>query len=116
MQPVADTLKPIAFRLLLLRLAGWAALCVIGLGIAFCGLELLEKTLVFKETTAVWLNLAFIGVCGIVLLLGLFRVYRNQPKLMELSNRVEEAHPELMDSFNAAVEVSSIPASKRTTI
>lgn len=116
MQPVAETLKPIAFRLLLLRLAGRLALCVIGLGLVFRGLEFLEKFFVFKESTAVILNLGILAVFGVVALIGLIQAYRNQPKLMELSNRVEEAHPDLMDSFNAAVEVSNIPEAKRTTI
>jgi len=116
MPVVVSQLKPIAYRLLLLRLAAWVAFCLIGTGIAFGVLEMLEKLLIFKETTALALNLIILGIAGVVTVTGFIRVFKYQPKLQALSNRVEEAHPELMDSLNAAVEVANIPLAKRTTI
>jgi len=113
---IITQLKPIAYRLLLLRIAFWIALCLIGLGLAFSGLEILERLLTFKESTAFALNLIIIISTAVVCIHGLIRILRNQPKLSQLSNKVEQLHPELMDSLNAVVDVVRIPPSKRGPI
>ena len=116
MSQVVLQLKPIAYRLLLLRVVAWIGVCLVGLGLSFCLLELFEKLFVFKETTAFFFNVLVLATAGLVTLGGLVRVFRNQDRLGDMANRVEQAHPELMDSLNTAVEVARIPPSKRTTI
>lgn len=109
-------LKPIAYRLLLLRIAAWVGICLVGTGLLFGALQLLEMVLVFKETTAFFLNVIVIILSGIVTVAGLFRVIKNQSRLRDLAQQVEQAHPELMDSLNAAVEISNKPEAKRSTL
>ena len=116
MPNVVTQLRPIAYRLLLLRLAAWIALCLIGAGLAFCLLEFLESIFVFKERTAFFLNLILLAGAAFATLSGLIGVFKNQPQLKDLSNKVEQLHPELMDSLNAAVDVIRIPPSKRGPI
>lgn len=116
MAKVITQLNPIAFRLLLLRIAGWMGICILGTGLAFGCLELLEQAFVFKERTAFFLNLLVLGVAGTVTVAGLVRCVKSQPGMTDLANKVEEVHPELMDSLNAAVEVARIPNNKRTPI
>ena len=109
-------LKPIAYRLLLLRIAAWVGACLVGTGLLFCFLQLLELLFVFKETTAFFFNLVSILVSATVTVVGLVGIIRNQIRLPDLAKQVERAHPELMDSLNAAVEISHIPQAERTTL
>jgi hypothetical protein len=116
MSQVVLQLKPIAYRLLLLRLAGWIGICLVGTGLSFGLLEILEKAFIFKESTAFYLNVVVISFALLVTLAGFVRILKRQPRLTDLANRVEQVHPELMDSLNAAVEVMHIPLSKRSVI
>ena len=116
MLPVVSQLKPIAYKLLLLRLACWVMLCLFATGISCCVMELLEKIFVFKEATAFALNTLILGTAFLVIIIGIFRIIRRQPRLSDLANQVEQAHPDLMDSLNAAVEVARISPSNRTVI
>jgi len=116
MPSIATQLKSIAYRLLLLRLVGWLALCLIGMGLAFGGLEILERLLVFKEGTAFILNILIIVSTAVICIWGLIKILRNQPKLSDLSNKIEQLHPELMDSLNAVVDIVRIPPSQRGPI
>ncbi|MCB1121661.1 MAG: hypothetical protein KJT03_08945, partial [Verrucomicrobiae bacterium] len=116
MAKVISQLSPIAFRLLLLRIAGWIGICILGTGVAFGILELLEQAFVFKELTAFFLNVLILVMAGLVTIAGLVRCARTQPRMADLANKVEEAHPDLMDSLNAAVEVVRIPKNKRSII
>ncbi|MCZ6671613.1 MAG: hypothetical protein O7C75_01610, partial [Verrucomicrobia bacterium] len=75
-----------------------------------------EKLFVFKETTVFMLNILVLGAAGVITLAGLVHVFKRQPRLTELSNKVEQAHPELMDSLNAAVDVAKVPPSQRGPI
>ena len=109
-------LKPIAYRLLLLRIAAWVGACLAGTGLLFCLLQLLEVMFVFKETTAFVLSLIAISVSAAVTVIGLIRIIRNQIQLSDLAQQVEHAHPELMDSLNAAVEISHVPQAERSTL
>ena len=109
-------LKPIAYRLLLLRIAAWVGACLAGMGLLFCLLQLLEYLFVFKESTAFFFSLAAISVSATVTAIGLIRIIRNQVQLADLAKQVEQAHPELMDSLNAAVEISHVPQAERSTL
>lgn len=109
-------LKPIAYRLLLLRIAVWVGACMVGTGLLFSGLQLLEMLFVFKEATAFFLNVVVLSVSLVVLVAGLIRVIRNQARLPDLAKQIEHAHPELMDSLNAAVEIAHISEFKRSTL
>ena len=116
MSQVVLQLNPIAYKLLLLRLSGWVGLCLLASGAAFALLEILEKIFIFKEATAFFINAIVIIFAALVTLTGFVRIIKRQPRLTDLANRVEQAHPDLMDSLNAAVEVVRIPTSKRSTI
>ena len=85
-------------------LAGLAVACV-GMLALFGGLSAAEAVWGLREGTAL-----AVGGIGIVVALGalvycLHRRFRHNGSLASMALRVEEAHPELMDSFICAVEL-----------
>ena len=116
MAPFITRFRPLAYRLLLSKLTFWMGSCLIGAGLAFALIEAIDKGFVLREITAFVLCATVFLAAGIAVLVGFFRLVKHKATLAELANQVEEERSELMDSLNAAVEVSHIPPSKRSVI
>ena len=108
--------RPLAYRLLLSRLTLWVGLCLVGAGVALSLIQAFDKLFILRETTAFFLYATALLIAGITVLAGFSRLVKHKATLADLANQVEEKHPELMDGLNAAVEVTSIPESKRSVI
>ena len=108
--------RPLAYRLLLSKLAFWVGLCLVGAGVTFALIEAFDKLFILRETTAFFLHATVLAAAGTTVLAGFARLVKRKATLADLANQVEEEHPELMDSLNAAVEVTRIPQSKRSLI
>ena len=95
----------------------WVGLCLVGAGVAISLVEAFDKTL-YPPGNRRLLSLyaTALLIAGLTVLAGFFRLVKHKATLADLANQVEEKHPELMDGLNAAVEVTSIPESKRSVI
>jgi hypothetical protein len=93
-------------RQLQLRLRGWqCAVCLVWLGAAFCLLAWWERAFQLTELQAL-LSIAAVSIVSTLALTFLGqRARRALRNLQTLALDIEQAHPELLDSFICAVEL-----------